>query len=259
MKMIMKSVAVAGVTMFAVTTMLAKGGQPIHNVHFSSKVVFTNANAGVDTDASASAQLSSTMNNNSDRETLTVSAKGLTPSGPYSLFASVGGTNTDLVDFNADKKGNAKLSLKNTGTQKKPATLLAGLELFSVTELDIENTSSSNAPVTVLTADASSPSTFVFSDKQTQTGTTGATGTLSITASSRGGAKLGLTASGLNPGQDYVLALSSGSTTGTNTTFTADTKGNLKVNATTTSNVLDLTEVDLTDTSSTVIIPFPLP
>jgi hypothetical protein len=262
MKMITKSAVVAGVAALAVTTLLAKGGgsQPVHNVHFTSKVVFTNSAGGTGTNGSgpsATGQLSSSISGNTDKETLNLNAKGLVASNSYSLFANTSfGTNLDVFDFNADKKGNAKLALKNTGNTKKPATLPSGLEVFNITELDIVDDSNTNSPTTILTSDTTMPKSFSFSDKLSQTGTNGETGTLTLTAASGKSAKLSLTVAGLNTNSDFLVALNGTSTTNS---FTSDSKGNLKASTLVTENVLDLTEVDLTDTSSAVIIPFVLP
>src|SRR6185437_12197228 len=116
-----------------------------------------------------------------------------------------------------------------------------------------------NAPVIVLTSDTTNPKSFTFTDKLTAEGTNGQVGTLSISASNKKTPTLSLTASGLDPNTGYLLVLSNGGTTGTNVTFTSDSNGNLKFSTPITSNVLDLTEVDLTDTSSVLIIAFPLP
>lgn len=259
MKMIIKSAVVAGVGMLAVTTMLAKGhgSQPVHTVKFTSKTTFTNANAGVDTSATGTATLSSSINGNTDKESISVSLKGLSTNSPYSLFATTSlGSNLDVVDFTAGKNGSAKLSVKNTGTKKNPATLPGGLEVFNITELDVVNESDTNGAVTVLTADTTAPQSFTFSDRLTATGTNGETGTLAITAATKKGAKLSLTASGLNASTDYLIALNG---TATTNSFTSDSNGNLKVSTPITANVLDLTEVDLTDTSANIIIAFPLP
>lgn len=263
MKMTRKSVVVAGVAMLAVTTMLAKGhgsSQPVHTVKFSSNVVFTNTGSGVDDTATATGKLSSSINKNTDREAIAISAKGLTPSSPYSLLATVAGTNvTDIFDFNSDKKGNAKLNLKNTGSKKKPAALQAGLEVFNISELDIQNDSDTNSPVIVLTSDTTAPKSYVFMDKLTEEGTNGEVGTITISASNKKTPTLSLTASGLNPSTDYLLALQGGSTGTNSNTFTSDSSGNLRFSTPLTSNVLDLTEVDLTDTNNFIIIAFPLP
>jgi hypothetical protein len=243
--------------------MLAKNnGQPVHSVKFTSKVVFTNGVGGSGTNGSvsgpsATGQLSSSISTKSDKETININAKGLNANFPYSLFATAFGTNQDVIDFSSDKKGNAKLALKNTGNAKKPATLPFGLEAFNITELDIVDESDTNNPVTVLTADTTMPKSFTFSDKLSETGTNGETGTLSITASSGKGAKLSLTAAGVDTNAVFSVDLVGGATA-TNTTFTSDPQGNLKASTAITANVLDLTEVDLTE-GGNVIIPFPLP
>jgi hypothetical protein len=259
MKTITKSVAVAGVTMLAVATMLGKGGggqqQPVHTVKFTFKVAFTNT--GVEPGASGTAQGSESVNaqKNTDQETLNIMLKGLQTNSPYSLFATaIDGTNSDAADFTTDKKGNAKLSLSSKSSKNGfPIGSLDPLTL--VTELDIVNATTSE---TVLTADTTAPQTFTFTDKQTQSGTNGETGTLTINASNKS-SKLSLSASGLVASNGYLLALNGTPTT--NDVFTSTSKGTLKINTAIPSDVLDLTEVDLLDTSNgnNPVLTFPLP
>jgi hypothetical protein len=87
------------------------------------------------------------------------------------------------------------------------------------------------------------------------TGTDGGTGTLSINASTKS-AKLSLTVSGLDTNAQFSVTLNGNPTTNS---FASDSRGNLKISTPITVNVLDLTEVDLTDSSSDIIIPFLLP
>ncbi len=263
MKMIMKSVAVAGVTLLAVTTMLAKGnGQPIHTIRFTFQVAFTNTGADsnlVNPSGTVKASESINVAKGTDQESLSVSLKGLEPSFAYSLFGTTStNDSTDVVDFTTDKHGNAKLSLSSKpGKKGIPIGILDPLS--EVTELDIVDQSDTNAPVTVLTADTTTPKTFTFMDKQSATGPDGETGTLTVSASTKS-SKLSLTASGLTAGDTFALSLTGGTATSTNNTFTATSKGTLKINTPISGNVLDLTEVDLTDTvTTTTVLTFPLP
>lgn len=272
MKMIMKSVAVAGVTMLAVTTMLAKdNGLPLHTIRFTYKVAFTNT--GVQSTAAGSASASESINeqNNSDKETLNVSLKGLNASDSYSLIANgtSAGSNfvEDVVDFSPSKNGSAKLALKNTGTSKNPAILTGPLDpLSGVTEWDIVDNGdftagvTNNPPETILTADATTPETYTFQDKQFQDSTnlTGAAGTLTVSASNKS-SKLSLTATGLQDTTQYVLSFNGSTTTGTNNTFTSTSRGTLKINAAIPVPVLDLTDVDLDDTAGNNVFFYPMP
>lgn len=278
MKMTIKSAVIAGVGILAMTTMLARGrgggsGQPVHTVRFSSRFVFTSGSgtngSGTNTPAgpSATGSFSSTINRNTDRETIAIRARSLTPSNPYSIFATEFGTNAgDIADFTSDKNGNARVTASTVGTKKHPATLPFGLELFNVTELDIVDDSNTNATEIILTADTTSPTSFSFSSRQTQTGTNGETGTLTISGTNRRAPRLSLTAAGLNTNTDFILSLVGGTGTNSvgtnNSTFTSDPNGNLRINnATISANVLDITEVDLLDTSegNAAVLIFPLP
>jgi len=230
MKMIMKSVAVAGIVALAATTVFAKGGgQPVHTIRFTYKVAMTNT--GVDTnapDASGSATASeSIQSNGKDTENLNVTLKGLQAGSAYSLFATTNGTSFDAADFNAGKNGDAKITLSTK--PGKTGFPIDGLDpLTGVTELDVVD-DSTNGPVTVLTADTAAPQTYTFMDKQTitsSTSTTGATGALTVSASNKS-SKLSLTASGLTAGDSYVLGLNGTPTTDTST---ANSKGDLKIN-----------------------------
>lgn len=261
MKMITKSVVVVGLAALVATTVFAKkgggGGQPVHTIRFTFKVAFTN-NGSVGTNSanpSGTATGSESLNvgNNTDRETLNVMLKGLAPSSPYSLFGTTTNGSTDAADFTTDKRGNGKVSL-STKPGKKGIPLGSLDPLSEVTELDIVDDTASN---TVLTADLTAPPTFTFQDKQTQTGTNGETGTLTVSASNKS-SKLSLKAAGLIPGDSFALSLNGTPTT--NNTVTASSKGTLTINTAIPSDVLDLTEVDLDDTTAgTTVLVFPMP
>jgi hypothetical protein len=260
MKKTMKSAAVVCIAALAVTSVLAKGGggQPVHTIRFNYKVAFTNTGADANIpNAAGSAQASESLNigNNTDRETLNVTLKGLEPSTPYSLFATTTTSGSaDAADFNTDKKGNAKVSLSTK--PGKSGVALGNLDpLSGVTELDIVDESNTNGATTVLTADTTTPSTFTFQDKQTQPGA----GSLNVSASSKS-SKLSLKASGLTGGDTFALSLVGGTITSTNDTFTASSGGTVNINTSISGNVLDITEVDLTDTTtSTTVLTFPMP
>ena len=260
MKMIIKSVLVAGVAGLAVTTMLGKGGggggQAVHTIRFVYKVVFTNTGADANIpNATGSAKASESINNGKDQESLNISFKGLEASSPYSLLGTTTTSgSTDAADFTTDKNGNAKVSL-STKSGKKGFPIGSLAPLHQVTELDVVDASSN----IVLTADTTTPQTFTFKDKLSATGPNGETGTISVSASDKS-AKLNVKASGLTASDSLSLTLTGGTLTSSNNTFTASSSGTVNINATISENVLDLTEVDLDDTTAgTTVLVFPLP
>jgi hypothetical protein len=257
MKMIIKSAVVLGVAALAVTTVLGKGskgggGQGTHTIRFTFKAAFTNASGGgtnaIGPSGTATGSESINVVNNTDRETLNVTLKGLTPSSPFSLFGTTTNGSTDAADFNSDKNGNAKVTLSSKPGKKGIA--IGSLDpLHQLTELDIVDDTASN---TVMSADLTAPATFTFQDKQSQPGA----GTLTVSASNKNSPKLSLKATGLTAGDSFTLS----GVTASNATFTATSKGTLSINTPISDNVLDLTEVDLTDTTtSTTVLTFPMP
>lgn len=260
--MIMKSVLVAGVALLGVTTMIAKSGggsQPVHNIRFSFKMAFTGS--GGTNSAGPSGSVTGTESQNvaksTDRESLSLSLKGLVPSGSYGLSFVGNGTNGIVATFTANKSGGAKVTLSSK--PNKNGIGIGSLDpLTGVTELDVDEVDSNGVPTTVdLTADTTTPPTFTFMDTVSETGTNGsAVGTLTVSASNKS-SKLSLKASGLTAGDSLSLAFIGG-TAPTNNTFTASSKGTLTISTPIASDVLDLTEVDLTDSTGTVIA-FPLP
>jgi hypothetical protein len=251
MKTITRSLLVGGVTVLAVTTAFA-ARQGTEVIHYSVRVAMTND--GVEPGASGSVQATEAIAGNADQQTLSVTAKGLTPGTGYSLLATSNGTPTDLDDFTTDSKGRATLSFstsghgkKNLGSPPTPVTL--------VSEVDIVNNSSNSQAV--LTADLINPASLKYSVKKSATTTNGVSGTINLTSSNKG-AKLGLTASGLSPGADYILTFT-GNPVQTNT---ASAKGDLKLSTagtTTNMNILDLNEVDLEDTNSVTVWSISIP
>ena len=252
MKTIRKSVLAAGITAMTVTTMFAASSnkQGTEVVHYTAKAAMTND--GVEPSASGSVQATQATQGNSDKETLTVTAKGLTPSTDYSLFATTNGTSADVDGFTTDAKGGAKLTLSTSGKSKKNAGP-PPTPLTTVTEVDIVGT---NGPV--LTADMTSPSSLKYMVKKQDT-TGNVTGNVNLSASTKS-AKLNLTASGLSTNTDYILTFNGGIIQ----TNTSDSKGNLKIttsgSTTNGQNVLSITEVDLEDsTASTTVWSTPIP
>ena len=254
MKKINKLVLVAGVAALAVTTLFAKSSskQGTEMVHFSVHINMTNN--GVEPTASGTVQATEAMQGNSDHETLNVTAKGLTPNTPYSLFVTTTatGTSTNLDDFTTDKKGAAKLSFQNNGGSKKTTPLPPEIgPLSGLTEVDIVNSNT----VVVLAASSGEVTQIQYMVKKDIT-SNNVPATINVSASTKS-AKFNLTASGLTPSTDYILVLN-GSPVQTNT---ATAKGGLKINsAPAPADILSLNSVALTDTSSSSnILSAPVP
>ncbi|HEY2084273.1 MAG TPA: hypothetical protein VGI88_15940 [Verrucomicrobiae bacterium] len=241
-----KSVLVIGVATLAATTMYAKSSkrQGTEVVHFSAHVTFTNSGAE---SGSASGQLSEAIQGNADHESLTVTAK-LLPSTTYDLNATtVSNSSPTLVDeFTTDKKGNAKVSVSNSGKGKKSVPFPDGiLPLTGVTELDIVDTGTST---TVLTAGADQTSKVKYMVKKPMDDTAGngETGTIDLSASDKGG-KASLAASSLSTSTDYVLVVN-GNPVSTNT---PSSKGTLKISqSASSSDILNANTVELDDATT---------
>lgn len=251
MKTFRTSILMVAVAGLGVTTLLARSsnsqGTPI--VHYSAKVALTNTDADTTiTNASGTVAVSEAIQGNANKETLTIDAKGLTPSTDYTIVALPSGTNAPVT---TDSKGNLKATFSTNGKSKSnlgpPPT-----PLTSLTKVDI-NTSNST---TVLSADMITPTTFRFLDKQFATNTNGPTGSATVSASNKS-AKLSISASGLAATNDYALALNDIATT--NGTFTSTSKGTLKINASISENVLDLNSVSVLSASNTAVLIFTFP
>src|ERR1700759_748135 len=117
MKAIIKSVLVISAAL-AASSAFASTRQPTEVVHFSAKAAFTNS--GVEPGASGTIQATETKQGAADKEALTLAIKGLTPGDPYNVvIPTVSNSNPLAIDsFNADGKGNAKLSFNNNGKKK---------------------------------------------------------------------------------------------------------------------------------------------
>jgi hypothetical protein len=256
MKTFTKSVLVIGVATLAATTMYAKSSkrQGTEVIHFSAHVTFTND--GVES-GSASGQLSEAIQGNADHESLSVTAKGLMPNTTYDLNATTEANSTPtLVDeFTTDKKGDAKVSVSNSGKGKKSVAFPDGiLPLTGVTELDIVDTGTS---ATVLTAGADQTSKVKYMVKKPMDDTAGngESGTIDLSASDKSG-KASLTASGLSTSTDYVLVVN-GNPVSTNT---PSSKGTLKISQSASpSDILNANAVELDDTTGTAILTTTVP
>src|SRR5436305_14272599 len=117
MRNITKSVLVAGVAVFTVTSLIAKsgGGHGTDVLHFA--ITENMQNEGVEPDASGTVRASENKQGNANNQSLQISVKGLTPDSTYSLFAAVGGdtnlTSVSNSDFTTDGHGNARISYRS--------------------------------------------------------------------------------------------------------------------------------------------------
>lgn len=236
----MKSLLVGGAAVLAVTVVFAKSSTPQNKetVHYSVKVALTNG--GSAKLPSGTAQATSTMQGNSDHESLTVTVQGLDSDTTYDLSATTNGTPTIVDTFTTDKKGDAKVSLKNsgkTGGQYPPALD----PLYDVTELDVQNSGTNVLSGT--TADTITQGTYMVNKTETENGITG---TLSVKAStaSKNGPTVNLNASGLPTDDEYVLVLDDTPVE----TNAPSSKGDIKF-STTYDNILGLDSVSITDTN----------
>jgi hypothetical protein len=224
-------------------------------VHFSAHVTFTND--GPEPTAAGTGQISESMQGNADHESLSVSLKGLQASTTYDLNATtVSNSTPTLVDeFTTDGKGNAKLSINNTGKGKKTVAFPDGiLPLTGLTELDVVNTTTTD---TVLTAgsDQTSKVKYMVKKPMDDTAGNGESGSISLSASDKSG-KASLAASGLSDSTDYVLVVN-GNPVSTNT---SSSKGTLKINESASpSDILSANTVELDDTTGTAILTAAVP
>jgi len=249
-----KSVLVAAIAALAVTPLLAKsGGRKGTNIlHFNAKVAFVN-DGTESNNATGTLAATEATQGNADKETLTVTAKGLEPNTPYSLFVSTTTSGlTDVDDFTTDSKGNATLKFTNGKAGKKNIAISSNaVPVSSIQEVDIDN--SNSAPV--LTADFTNATTLQYLVKQdisSDTGTNGGgvTATLQIKSSLNKGTSKSLVtvnASGLQAGAPYELVFNGSPLSNS---AVATSKGTLKISSSDTPpNILDLTSVDLADSN----------
>lgn len=244
-----KSLLIAGVAGLAATTMFAQSTTSQETVQYSDKVAMSNTGLSDATGATGIVQAteatSDTTKRNTDKETLTITAKALDPLTDYTVSAVQSGTPTPVGPVTTDKKGNLKASFS---TNEKGKTNLGPppTPLTSVTEVDIIDTNST----TVLTADMTQPTSLKYTVRKDVTDTSGAAAGLTVSSSTKR-AMFGLSATGLNPGEGYVLLFNSKVVQ----TNTASGKGTLKfINPITSTNVVtptSLQSVELDETNGT--------
>ncbi len=248
MKINTKLALAFGTAVLAATTALAKPG-PVDTVHFSIKISLTDT--GVEAGSSGSVSANEVKNRARLNQNLVVTVSGLTPNTGYTLNAvtSDGGT-VDLDDFTTDGKGRAALNFRTgRGNGKNTIALPDGFELAAITELDVV----AGSGVVLTTADTT-PKSFEYSAKKTLSSATAA-GTLEITANKKK-TKISLNAAGLDANTDYNLLIN-----GTQVqTATTDSKGRLKIkSAPTPENPMDISTIEVQDTSGTTVLSTTLP
>lgn len=247
MKLNSKLALVLGTAVLAATTAVAK---PVHNtLHFSIHSAFTNT--GVETNAAGNVSGNEVKNGSKLNQNVVVNVSGLTPGTNYTLNAVTSGGTVDLDDFNTDNNGKATIHLRTgKGHGKNTVDLPDGFELASVTELDVVG-----AGGTVLTTSGSQPNSVQYSLKKAMDSSAGATGTLNIQANKKK-TNLSINGSGLNAGETYQLVING---TPVSQTYTADSKGRLKIKNNTVGNPLDISTVEVWDSTNTAVLSTTLP
>lgn len=248
MNIMTKSVLVAAIAALAVTPLLAKsGGRKGTNIlHLSIKVPMTNT--GDDTNnPSATGTVTATQatQGSADKESLTVSAKGLTPGGPYDIVGISNSTALPPQTFTANSKGDLTVKF---GVGKKSTPVFADATQLQEVDL-IDDTNG----VTVLTGNFTNATTLQYLVKQDISSNGGTNGgvaaTLQIKSTLNKGtskSSVTVTASGLQSGALYQLVFDGSPVASNNAT----SKGTLKITSTDTPpNILDLTSVFLGDSN----------
>ena len=247
MKMNSKLVTILGVVALATTTAVAKPSAD--SLHFSIHTSLTDT--GVEPGSAGSVSATEVKSGTKLNQNVTVTVTGLTPTTGYTLNAVTSGGTVDLDDFTTDSKGKATLHLRTgNGNGKNTVALPDGFELASVTELDVVSGSG-----TVLSTANTTPKSVQYSVKKNMTGDV-ATGTLQINGNTKS-TKFNLNAAGLNPSTDYNLFIN-GTQVQTNTT---DSKGRLKIKSAQglPANPMDISTVEVQDTSGTTVLSTTLP
>jgi hypothetical protein len=247
MKMKTKIALVVGIATLAVTPVFAKGGTDM--LHYSIREAFTND--GVEPSASGNVTANATVQGNANNQTLTVTASGLTAGTDYDIVANVNGSGTtDLGTFTADSNGrlNARLGGGGKGHGKGSTALPDGFDVSQVIGIDVVNTTTSQA---VLSVDTSAPASLKYMARRNLNNGGTANGALTL-SSSKGKTKFSLTASGLDAGTDYQLVFN-----GTPVeTVTSDAHGKLRITDASLlpANVLDLQTVEVWDSTNTAVL-----
>jgi hypothetical protein len=219
-------------------------------------------NEGVESGAAGSVNAKQNQQGHANNERLDISISGLTSNTNYQLLAMLGDdTNlTQIADVATDANGAAALHYVKVGNGNGNAgglghgksPLPGALDpLSNIRELTILNTSTQ----AVLTADLTAPDKLQYLIKRDlSTGNVDAQLRIKATTSQT---QFRLTASGLNPTNDYLLVLN-GSIAETDTT---DAGGNLKISSLLQNpgDILDLHTIALWDSVSNVVLSTTLP
>lgn len=250
--MLFVGAAASGVTLLTG----AKGGSHGTDIlHFSVRK--TMANDGVESNAVGTVQAHQNEQGNADNQQLNISVGGLTAGATYQLLAN-GDTNiADGIPFTTDTDGKALLEYRSQGSghggglghgkNPLPATFNP---VSNLSQLDVFNASTQ----AVLTADMTTPDQLQYLIKR-DLSTNNVDASLRIQATT-GHTQFKLLASGLNPTNNYLLAVN-GSAVQTETT---DTRGDLKITSLPVSgNILDVHSLQLWDASSNVVLTTTLP
>jgi hypothetical protein len=215
-------------------------------------------NEGVVNGASAKISARQYKQGHANNQNLDIAVKDLESSTSYELLALINDdTNfTYITDFSTDAKGRAKVSFRHLGNGKSqghgrlplpdelnPVSLVRAVAIF--------NTSTQ----AVLTADLTAPDKLTYLIKR-DLSTDTVWSSLRIKSNLKK-TQFQLDADGLGAGDDYLLVLNGGIAD----TYTADSKGQLKIRAPMQipAEILDLRSVALWDTSSNVVVTTTLP
>ena len=265
MKTIAKTtIVIAGAAVCALSTLLAMPATPKKHgtdiLHLSiSKPMH---DEGVETNASGKVELKRNQQGNADNQRLDLALRGLAPGGTYQLTALVDDdTNrVQVIDFDTDARGKASLHFQKTGNghgrgmgMGRGKTPLPGAldPVSDIRELAVLN----GRTQAVLTADLTDPDRLQYLVKR-DLSSGGVDALLRIKATTRQ-TQFRLTASGLNPTNDYLLVLN-GVIVQTNST---DASGGLNIFSLVQNpeDILALQTVALWDSSSNAVVSTHLP
>ena len=231
-------------------------------LHFFVRKTMTND--GALTNATGRVQANQNQQGNANNQRLDIVLKNLDPAGTYQLLAVLDDdTNyTQVSEFQPDAQGNASLNYRKVGSSKGKGkgkglgkgknALPAALDPISdIRQLAISLYSTQ----AVLHADLTAPDKLQYLVKRNLS-TNDIDATLRIKATVNQ-TQFRLIAAGLNPTNDYLLALN-GNVVQTEST---DEKGALAIDSLLTNpgDILDLHSIGLWDSSSNVVLSTTLP
>jgi hypothetical protein len=216
------------------------------------------SNPGVETNASGVVRARQNEQGNADNQALEVLAKGLDTNTSYQLMALVGDeTNLTLVtNFNSDSRGRLSVEYRDLGNGHGIGhgrlALPSVLDPVSqVREVSLFN----SATQAVLTADLTVPDRLEYLVKR-DLSTNSIDALLRLHANTHA-TQFRLTASGLNPTNDYLLVLNGGVVQ----TNSSDSKGRLVIKALleVPTDILQVRSLALWDSASNVVTSTALP